>query len=187
MMDYPEFMNMFDRIPLTPIQKIPYNNVNTLFQAILHYVCATGVRYTYAIHQWEIIFPLINTHSWEEIMTNMKNLQTNTNIQPKKREIYLNICTYLNEHSISHHSINISHLPILRENIKGIGIGCLAWINKYFTNNDDCVEYTDIKFKKGFKRIYGENKTNIMKMKADEWKIKKYGRIANLMVLACSI
>jgi hypothetical protein len=120
-------------------------------------------------------------------MENMNSLQTNPNIQPKKKEIYLNICTYLNEHSISHHSINISHMQLLRENIKGIGIGCLAWINKYFTNNDDCVEYTDIKFKKGFKRIYGECKTNIMKIKADEWKNKKYGRIANLMVLASSI
>jgi hypothetical protein len=116
----------------------------------------------------------------------MKQLRENSNIQLKKREIYSNICEWMNEHSITHHSINVSHMGILRENIKGIGIGCLAWINKYFTNGDDCIEYTDIKFKRGFKKMYGEDKLSVMKLKAEEWKNKKYGRISNLMVIAYS-
>jgi len=186
LIDYPEFMCALDRVPLYPTQPIPYTNVHTLFQAILHYVCATGVRYSYAINQWKIIYPLIHTNNWTEIFNNLRELKENLNIQSKKRAIYFNICEWMNQHSITHHSINVSHMKMLRENINGIGIGCLAWINKYFTNSDDCIEYTDIKLKKGFKKIYGEHKLSIMKIKAEEWKNKKYGRIANLMVLAYS-
>jgi hypothetical protein len=42
MIDYPEFMNMFERIPLSPIQQIPYNNVNTLFYIIIYNVISSS-------------------------------------------------------------------------------------------------------------------------------------------------
>ena len=58
--DYPEFKQYVYMAPINQIEKIPYKNVSTLFQAIMHYICSAGVRYTYAVKQWEIIYPLIN-------------------------------------------------------------------------------------------------------------------------------
>jgi len=60
LIDYPEFIKYQHLIPHSPNYYIPYTNVNTLFQAILHYICAVGVRYSYAINQWKLIYPLIN-------------------------------------------------------------------------------------------------------------------------------
>ena len=82
----------------------------------LIYICAAGVRYTYLVKQWEILYPLINYSDWEKILENSINLRTNTNIQNKKREIYYNLCHFMNKNSLNHKNLNISHLKILKKN-----------------------------------------------------------------------
>jgi hypothetical protein len=113
---YPEFKQYEYLAPINPIEPIPYTNVNTLFDAIMHYICAVGVRYTYAIKQWELIYPLINYNDWEKIMENSINLKNNINIQPKKREIYYNLCQFMNQNNINHKNLNLSHLKLLQKN-----------------------------------------------------------------------
>jgi hypothetical protein len=54
---------------------------------------------------------------------------------------------------------------------------------RYFSLDDDCVEYTDIYFKKGFEKIYKTNSLAQRKQKAKEWENKKFGRIGSLMTL----
>jgi hypothetical protein len=171
--EYPEFKPYVYLAPLNPIQPIPYKNVNTLFQSIIHYICAVGVRYSYAYKQWEIIFPFINCDNWDTIMENSLQLQNNSSIQNKKREIYYNLCRFMNEHNITHKTINISHLNLLQQNVAGIGDGCVAWCKKYFTLDDDCVEYTDITFKKGFQRIYNTDSVSIRKKNGKRMATKK--------------
>lgn len=183
MEQYPEFKPYLFMAPINEIEPIPYTNVNTLFQAIMHYICAVGVRYSYAIKQWEIIYPLINHDNWEVILENTINLQNNTNIQNKKRKIYYNLCQFMNQNNLNHKNLNISHLKILKKNISGIGDGCIAWCKKYFTLEDDCIEYTDIYFKKGFEKIYHTDSLGLRKQKAKEWQEKNFGRIGNLMIL----
>jgi hypothetical protein len=180
---YPEFKPYEYLAPLTPIESIPYKNVNTLFQGIMHYICSVGVRYTYAIKQWEIIYPLINCDEWETILENSINLQNNINIQNKKREIYYNLCQFINQNNLNHENLNVSHLKLLQKNVSGIGDGCIAWCKKYFTSDDDCVEYTDIYFKKGFENIYHTDSLTLRKQKANEWEEKNFGRIGSLMTL----
>lgn len=165
---------------------IPYTNVNTLFQAILHYICAVGVRYSYAINQWKLIYPLINTDNWDTIVENMKNMCDDSRIQNKKRIIYYNVCEFMCSNNLTHTTITPTDINLLKQNVKGIGDGCVAWVKKFFTTDDDCVEYTDIYFKKGFENIYGEETLTIRRKKAKEWQEKGYGRIANQMVLNCS-
>lgn len=188
LIEYPEFIPYINRIPLSPNSPIPYHNVNTLFQAILHYVCAVGVRYEYAMKQWTYIFPCICCDNWETIYENTKNLINDERIQKKKRAIYFDIVDFMQKNNVTHNTIQPSDIIKLKNNVNGIGDGCVAWIKKYFTNDDDCVEYSDICFKKGFINIYGKEKETITirKKKSKEWISKGYGRIANLMVLiAC--
>lgn len=183
MEEYPEFKPYLYMAPINPIEPIPYTNVNTLFQAIMHYICAVGVRYSYAIKQWELIYPLISGDKWETILENSASLRNNPNVQPKKREIYYNLCRFMNENNLTHKNLIISHLKNMQKNISGIGVGCVAWCKKYFTSDDDCVEYTDILFKKGFEKIYNTDSLTIRKQKAKEWQERSFGRIGSLMVL----
>lgn len=180
---YPEFKPYQYLAPINQIEPIPYTNVNTLFQSVMHYICSVGVRYSYAIKQWEIIYPLINFDEWEKIMENSVYLRNNPNIQPKKREIYYNLCQFMNQNNLDHKNINTSHLSLLQKNVSGVGAGCIAWCKKYFTTDEDCIEYTDINFKKGFEKIYKIDSLSQRKQKAKEWQNKNFGRIANLMVL----
>lgn len=190
MCDYPEFQPYMNRAPLTPICTIPYKNVHTVFQAVLYYVCASGVRFSYALEQWDIIYPcILETKTWTEIVQNVSRLKDDARIQKKKREIYHNICVLMDSHSITHIHLqnNPELISMFRTQVSGIGDGCVAWIYRYFTLRDDCVEYTDFCFRKGFRVIYGADKdtTSFRKKRAKEWTEKKVGRIANLMVLSC--
>jgi hypothetical protein len=180
---YPEFKPYEYMVPVNQIERIPYTNVNTLFQGIMHYICAVGVRYTYAVGQWELIYPLINCDDWGTILENSISLRTNVNIQPKKREIYYNLCLFMSQNNLTHKTLKMSHMKLLQKNISGIGEGCVSWCKRYFTLDDDCIEYTDILFKKGFEKIYKTQSLSQRKQKAAEWQDKSFGRISNLMVL----
>jgi hypothetical protein len=185
--EYPEFKQYVYMAPINHIEPIPYKNVTTLFQAIMHYICSAGVRYTYAVKQWEIIYPLINLDEWENIIENSILLRNNTNIQNKKREMYFNLCRFMNENNLTHKNLNVSHLKNLQKNVSGIGEGCIAWCKKYFTIDDDCIEYTDINFKKGFEKLYNTDSLTLRKQKAKEWQEKGFGRIGSLMVLQIGV
>ena len=179
--EYPEFKPYEYMAPLNPIEPIPYKNVNTIFEAIMHYICAVGVRYKYASEQWQMIYPVINNDSWSDILENINNLKNNTLIQPKKRNIYYNLCIFMEQNNLTHKNLNLTHLKMLQKNISGIGDSCVAWCKKYFTMSDDCVEYTDINFKKGFEKIYHDSSLALRKRKAKEWQEKNFGRIGSLM------
>ena len=183
MEEYPEFKPFINIVPINPIVPIPYENINNLFQAIMHYICAVGVRYTYALNQWKIIYPLIDCEDWQTILENTINLKNNLAIQNKKRDIYYNLCNFMQQNNLNHRNLNVSHLDLLRKNISGIGDGCIAWCKKYFTTDDNCIEYTDIYFKKGFLKLYNSDSLASRKQKAKEWLGKGFGRISNLMVL----
>lgn len=180
---YPEFKIYSYMAPINPNEQIPYQNVNTLFQGIMHYICAVGVKYTYAINQWSIIFPLINLNNWETIMENLAILKNNPNIQNKKRDIYYNLCKFMDENNLNHTNINIEHLKLLQTNLTGIGDGCVSWCKRYFSGDSNCVEYTDIMFKRGFEKLYNTQSLALRKQKANEWQKKGFGRIGNLMIM----
>lgn len=183
--EYPEFKPYVEFAPLHAIEPIPYPNIRSLFDAVLHYICAVGVRYDYAVKQWDIIHAFLETEDWEMIRANMENLRTNPAIQPKKRDMYANVCAYMNQQGLTHRTLNTSHLSLLQKNVKGVGEGCVAWCKKYFTMDDDCVEHTDRGFIQGFERVYGKDHSSLAhrRQKVEEWKAKGLGRMGGLMVL----
>ena len=183
MESYPEFKPFAYLAPMQPNEPIPYHNVHTLFQALLHYICAAGVRYSYAIQQWDILFPYINHSSWDTILHNADIILSHPHIQPKKRTIYFNLIHFMHHHNIHHNHLTIQHLTLFQKHISGIGVGCIAWCNKYFTSQDQCVEYTDIFFKKGFHILYNTHSLAERKKKALQWQQSAFGRIASLMLL----
>jgi hypothetical protein len=89
----------------------------------------------------------------------------------------------MTELAIDHNTITLAHLKIIRDRVSGIGDGCVAWCRRYFSTNDNCVEYTDISFRKGFQIIYNTAAIGERRKKADEWVTKGFGRVGNLMVL----
>jgi hypothetical protein len=179
--EYPEFKPYLYLVPLSPHNPCPYPGIHTFFHAIIHYICASGVRYDYAAKQWNVLTPLIAGNDWELIVYHLSF--QNELLQKKKKPIYMDLCNYMNQSNLTHETINLTHLTDIRNNINGIGDGCVAWCKKYFSVDDDCVEYTDITFKKGFQIIYGTTKTSEMKKKSEEWVNKGFGRIGNLMTM----
>jgi hypothetical protein len=181
--EYPEFQPYAYLVPLSPHESCPYPGIDTLFHAILHYICAAGVRYDYAARQWSIILKLLSS-DWDLIVANLNF--NNSSLQNKKKQIYIDVCAFMNENGLTHETLDMSHLPAMKAQVKGIGDGCLAWCKKYFTTDDNCVEYTDIAFKKGFQTLYGTSNVSQRKKKAEEWVEKGFGRIGGLMVLQIS-
>ena len=185
---YPEFGDHLERVPLRPREPIPYTNVRSLYEAILHYLCAAGVRYNYAIRQWNlVVFPLLaGANDWSTILANVDIVKDHPDIQPKKRDMYVSLCQAMVEMDITPTTLTMAHLKALRQQVKGVGDGCVAWCKKYFSNDDDCLEYTDIVFKKGFQVLYHTKSAKDIKAKCKEWQERGFGRIANLFVLALS-
>lgn len=181
----PEFKPYARFAPEYPWCPIPYNNVRTLYDTVMHYICSSGVRYTYAFRQWQFIHALLkNCTTWEE---RIERLQSADGIQPKKIKSYVNVCTWMKEHDIEPNDLTLEHVCQMKKEIHGIGDGCVAHCYRYFSDdNENCVEYTDIFFKKGMEVIYGKHKPSFRKQKAEEWKRSCNARIANLMVLNVS-
>jgi len=180
--EYPEFIPYVYVAPLYKLEPIPYPHISSLFHGIIHYICSAGVRYSYASKQWDYIHTFLNHDSWDTIMNSIYQLSIDKNIQPKKRLIYFNLCQVMNKHNLNHMNITISHLKLLQKEVKGIGPSCVAWCKKYFTMDDDCIEYTDIGFITGFNHLYQTHNIITRKQKIKEWIDKGFGRIANLMV-----
>ncbi len=83
-------------------------------------------------------------------------------------------------------NINKEDIKDMKEDVKGVGEGCVGWSVRYYSLDDDCVECSDGYFVKGYKILYENvNKSNMIK-RVNIWKEKGYGRIANLMVMAVS-
>ena len=89
--------------------------------------------------------------------------------------------------NINHKTINSTHILEIKKNVKCVGEGCVSYIKKNFTDDDDCLETTHINFKKGFKKIYGSDTVKLINQKKKEWLSKKYGRIANLFVFQMNL
>lgn len=185
---YPEFREYLDLAPLRPREPIPCTNVRTLYEAVMHHICATGVRHQYAVEQWNtLVYPLLaGGNDWATILSNLEAVRTHPDIQPKKRDMYVSVCQTMVELGVTHTTISMRHLKELRKRVKGIGDGCVAWCKKYFSNDDDCLEYTDIVFKKGFYVLYRTKSAKNIRAKCKEWQAKGFGRIANLFVLELS-
>ena len=181
--DYPEFVKYAYMVPLFRAESMSYKNVNNLFEGLLFYVCSAGVRFAYALKQWEILYPIIYSGDLSAVI---EKLEQNDKIQPKKKAIYLSICEFMRDNGILRSALTIQNVEQIKGCVSGVGDGCVAWCKRYFSNDDDWVEYSDGYFVTGFEIMYGTKSATARKKKADEWISKGYGRISSLMVMALS-
>lgn len=151
----------------------------TLFENLIYYICSSGVRYSYAVNQFKIIIKYLRCGDWNYITGNLYNFLNNNNIQPKKKSIYWNTLLWMHNNGINNNTITYEHILVMKNQISGIGDGLVAYITSQFTNSDNCLEYTDIIFCKGFEKVYGTKNKSIIKQKCQDYTNKGFGRVAN--------
>ena len=179
---YPEFRPYLYMAPMSPIIKLPHTEIKTLFDCFIWYVSQSGVKYSYAEKQLLIIFPLIKHPNWNTVHSNLISLQTNINIQPKKRQVYFNIANYMMIHNMTHNTFTIDNIIDISQQKIGVGDSCVGFCKGIYTNDDDGVECTDMYFMRAYNKIYGTDNRTHIKYKVDKWKLEGFGKIANMMM-----
>lgn len=157
-------------------------DVNTIFETILYYVANTGVNVKYANSQYDIIKTYIRSNSWDTIVYYISWLFHNYNIQPKKRQIYIDIITFMQNNGYNKDNITVEFAIYMKDHIKGLGDGYLGYIKNKYTNNQDCIQYTDMYFKKGFKKVYGTDNLSVIKNKCNEINNRGYGKFFSALL-----
>lgn len=179
---FPEF-NRFRRIASATERVVKFDEdwePKTLFEFVIYYVCSAGVRYTYAVEQYKKIVSFLRSDTWVNINANLYNfLISNVNIQQKKKQIYWDIFCWMGSKGIYNNTLTIDQALSMKNDIKGLGEGYYASIKSNYTNDDDCLEYTDIGFIKGFQKLYGKTDKKFMMSKLREYINQDCGRVAN--------
>lgn len=151
----------------------------TLFEHVIYYICAAGVRYTYAVEQYKKIVSFLRSDTWHTINANLYNFLNTAGIQQRKKEIYWSIFCWMGSRGIYNSTLTVEKALEMKNDIKGLGDGYYANIKGQFTQDDDCIEFTDIGFIKGFLTLYCRNDKPFMMSKVREYISTGYGRIAN--------
>jgi len=140
----PEFESIAYLFPLT--DKLICFNKDTdpkcMFEFLLYYIAEAGVNANYGHQQYLII------------RQNFNNLNL-SNIQPKKKQVYIDINNYLLKRNIKPNELKLEDIVDLKNNVKGVGDGCLTFLYTiYDTDKVTLPNYSDIGFKKGYQKFY---------------------------------
>lgn len=157
----------------------------TLFEHVLYYICASGVRYTYAISQFKIVVNFLRS-DWIYITSNIYTFLSTNNIQPKKKSIYWNTLLWMYNRNITKDTLTYENILSMKYDVVGIGDGLVAYITTNYTNYDTCLQYTDINFCKGFEKVYGIKDKSSIKQKCEEYTSRGFGRVANSLMFQIS-
>lgn len=179
---FPEFQQFRQIAPLDatlPKTTDDEKDPQTIFETIIYYVANTGVRFSYALQQFDLLRVFIRSYNWEQNLYYLQWFLNSYNIQPKKKDIYWNIYGYMNQRGITKDNITIENALEMQQYISGLGDGYLAYMRNKYTKSDDCLSYTDINFLKGFDKVYGRKDKKIVKEKCNEFLENNYGRVAN--------
>lgn len=133
------------------------DNPKNFLEFLLFYVCEAGVRATYAKTQWDMLYPVFRRLNYD-LTASVADLAGH--IQPKKRQVYLDIDTYLKTHAIKPLELGLDHIKDLQATVTGVGVGAVAFLHHRFAE-DHGVEYaqsTDIGFFKGYMKVYNLTK-----------------------------
>ena len=151
----------------------------SIFETIIYYVAASGVRFSYAISQWIKLKQFINKSDWNKNCTELWHFLNDNNIQPAKKDVYWNIISWMVIHSITKDTITMDNVYRMKHEIKGLGVGFEAFMKSKFTDLDNFCSYTDISFKKGFTKVYGPSTDTEIKKKSKLFIEMGFGRVAD--------
>lgn len=149
----------------------------TIFERCIYYPCAAGVRFEYAIEQYKVIVNFLRSGDWLTICYGLQNFLNSHNIQPKKKQIYWDIFSFMNNNGLNPDTLTIEHVERMKNEVKGLGEGFIGNMREQFSNSDNVCQYTDINYIKGFIKVYGSNFG--IKEKSEMWMSMGFGRVSN--------
>lgn len=178
---FPEFSKYRAIAPATR-RAIPQNEEwipKTLFETVIYYACASAVRYEYAVEQYKVIIIFLRSSDWITLNSQFYNFLMSSTITNKKKTLYWDIFHWMCQKGITNKTLTVKQALAMKDDIKGLGDGYYSFIKGNFSEDDDCIEYTDINFRKGFMKVYGTDNLTIIKNKVKEYVELGFGRIAN--------
>lgn len=115
-----------------------------MFEHLIYYIAEAGVNSNYGHKQWDLISQALRSHDGDlkQVLCKFKSL-----IQPKKVQTYIDLAECLKP------PMNLSDLDIIKE-IKGIGIGAIAQIRHFYSDEIDTASLSDRGFISGLMKIY---------------------------------
>jgi hypothetical protein len=181
---FPEF-NKYRQIASLTSKSIPTDEwwmPKTLFEFCIYYPCSAGVRYTYAVEQFKVICAFLRSEctgpdDWNVISEKWNQFIASTpTIQPKKRQIYLDIIEWMKQHDINRNEITIAQVEQMQLEVKGLGVSFINAIREQYSTSDAVCQYTDIGYIKAYRTVYGT--TSNIKQQSEQWMSMGFGRVA---------
>lgn len=189
MIKFPEFAKFRAISPKSSILSSEIWMPKTLFENIIYYAAASGVRYDYALDQFKDIVSFIRNENWGNSNTRWENVNANlygylnrSTMTLKRKTLYWDIFCWMGNRKITDQNLTVKDALLMKSDIKGLGDGYYAYIKKMFTTDDDCIEYTDRNFIKGFDKVYGKTDPRFIQEKISQFLNCGFGRIANLFM-----
>lgn len=176
---FPEF-NKYRKIAAMTTKSTSNNEwwePKTIFEYCIFYSCEAGVRANYANEQYKIIIKFLRSGDWMTICYGLQNFLNSNSIQPKKKQIYWDIFSWMNNHGVNNETITIQHVEQMKIEVKGLGEGFIGFMREKFSNDDRVCQYTDIGYIKSFEKVYGSK--HGIKEKSEEWMSMGFGRVVN--------
>ena len=187
----PEFLKVGHLIALTGYpnnynknkgEQYNYYAPNCVFEHLVHYIAAAGVRANYGYNQWKMICDYMRLNK-DNTLT---NLMENVKVQPKKRQVYNDLNLLLINNNILPYNLSYDQALMICDKLKGVGDGCINSLHLFFNqNNITLPDYTDIGFKKGFMKFYNLNKRPTKKEIFDITKNWSNVKIGNMIIMQC--
>lgn len=180
---FPEFAKYQEIAPFNMKPRV-FNSdgPDGIFENIIYYISASGVRFSYAKKQFDKLKTFIRSGDWNYLCNNLYNFLTTNDIQNKKKNIYWCVFNWMVIHNVDKNNITIDNVLNMKQEISGLGVGFEAHMKLLFTNEDNCIEYSDINYKKGFRIVYG-NVSDLDIVNRSKLFIEMgFGRLANMFM-----
>ena len=183
----PEFLSIGHLIALT--ERPVHFNLNknevynkeapaNVFEFLMYYIAEAGVNARYGHAQWIKIRDYIRLHRENPFPLNLE-------LQPKKQQVYKDIHQACLIHYIKPYELTINHVILFQKQIKGIGDGCITFLQSLYLDDVTLPNYSDIGFKKGFMKFYKMDKQPTKKQVFEKSKDWSNMKIVNMLMMQC--
>lgn len=186
----PEFLSIGHLISLTerPVhfnlnKNEPYN-INApanVFEFLLYYIAEAGVNANYGNKQWIKIREYIRVNKNDPLT----NLVSSVDLQLKKQQIYKDLNIVLLKYNINPYDLTLDQVITIKNEVKGIGDGCITFLQSLYASETTLPNYSDIGFQKGFMKFYKMDKRPTKKQVFEKSKTWHNIRIVNSLMMQC--
>jgi hypothetical protein len=162
---------------------------NCLFEHLVYYIACTGVRYSYALKQWDIIRDYMRNRKEKYPNRILRNLTKKVEgIQPKKHTVYEVLNELLKNMEIfPNYDMTYENAVEIIGILKGVGKGCLNHLALFYGKSSDITpDITDTFFIKGFMKFYELQSKPTKKQLTELTKDWTNNKIGNMFMFQCA-